>query len=269
MLDLYVGNYIAGFSWPFHAPDPNVLLHNVGDGEFTDVTLECVVAGAGTTLAVSWSDYDGDGDVDLWVGNDFGAEVQSNLLYRNDGLQPDGSWGFTEVAETLGAAAPIYCMGIAAGDFDRDLDLDYYFSNLGRNVLLRNDGPAGFVDVTDPTGTQNTFDPTSDPLVWATSWGIGFRDFDLDGWLDLYVSNGQVANVPISNGETTPNVLFHHDGPSLTFTEIGGPAGVADQGLGRGAAFADFDNDGATDILQVDVDGRVLLFRNTTQDRGH
>ncbi|MAG58780.1 MAG: hypothetical protein CMJ83_21030 [Planctomycetes bacterium] len=272
-LDLYVGNYVAVVNFPYHTPFPNRLHRNNGDGTFTDVTLETGTMGTGTTLAVSWTDFDDDGDVDLMVANDFGAFIEPNRLYRNDGPAPGppGTWNFTEVSSALGSDIAIYCMGITAGDFDRDLDLDYYYSNLGRNVLLRNDGAAGFADVTTATGTENTYDPTtSNPQLFATSWGVGFHDFDLDGWLDLYVSNGHIPAAPmIANGTATPGVLFHNDGASNTFSDVSIAAGVAHTGIGRGCFFGDYDNDGDVDIVQANIQGTITLFRNDSPNQGH
>ncbi len=263
-LDLYVGNYIApGSSPPVHTPSANFLFRGHGDGTFTDVT-DPVLAGAGTALATTWSDFDGDGDADILLGNDFGSTVEPNQIYRNDGARA-GGWNFTECGAAMGANIAIYCMGIAIGDCDRDGDFDYYFTNLGRNVMLRNDGPT-FVDITTQTGTEVTYDPSTSPPLLATSWGCGFVDFDHDGWLDLYVSNGFVpASPPLVNGTNTRNTLFHHNGPALTFSEV--PLQL-DDGIGRGAAFGDYDNDGDVDVLQCNVSGAQVLLRNDSPRRG-
>lgn len=270
-LDLYVGNYIKQFHFPDHVPEPNVLYRNKGDGTFQDVTIDTGTAGAGTTLAVSFSDYDDDGDVDLWVGNDFGAWVEKNQLYRNDGKGLVGSqWKFTEVGGALGADPAIYCMGIAAGDIDRDLDLDYYFTNLGRNVLLRNDGPQGFADITTAAGVEGTHDPYLAPL-FATSWGEGFHDFDRDGHIDLFVSNGYIPAASfILNSETTPNFLYRNRGDGTgAFDNVSSAAGVEDPKIGRGMAFADYDNDGDIDVLQGTVNAVPVLFRNDSVNNHH
>lgn len=260
-LDLYVGNYIAQSSFPNHTPHPNRLYRNEGDGTFTDVGAALGVAGAGTTLAVSWSDYDADGDPDLFVCNDFGAFVQPNRLYRNDG------GAFLEVSAAAGANAAIYCMGIAAGDYDRDGDLDYYFSNLGRNVFLENQGAAGFADVTDATGTTLTNDACFTQLL-TTSWGVGFHDFDQDGHVDLYVSNGWVPAAPqIANAEESPNTLFKNDGAG-GFADISDSALVKSNRIGRGVAFGDFDRDGDLDVFQVNVGGPPILYRNDSPTTG-
>ena len=116
--------------------------------------------------------------------------------------------------------------------------------------------------------TELTVDrQTSSPVLFATSWGTGFHDFDNDGWLDLYVSNGYIPAAPeIANGRRTPNTIFRHDGPSLTFTEL--PLNL-DRGVGRGAAFADYDNDGDVDVLQVNIGGAPVLMRNDSPRPGH
>jgi ASPIC and UnbV/FG-GAP-like repeat len=259
-LDVYVGNYIEKSAFPAHDPWPNALLRNRGDGTFEDVTTLTKTGGNGTTLAVSFSDYDNDGDADLFVGNDFGAFVEPNRLYRNDGFGGE-RWRFTEVSQSLGADLAIYCMGIAAGDYDGDLDLDYYFTNLGRNVLLRNDGPLGFSDVTTAAGCEGTHDPIQTALL-ATSWGIGFHDFDHDRDVDLFVSNGYVPAAPqIANSLDTPNFLYVNDGANHLLDQAP-TAGVADKKIGRGCAFADYDKDGDVDILQANINGKVNLFRN-------
>ena len=271
--DLYVGNYVAVSNFPYHTPFLNILYRNNGDGTFSDVTTATGTAGAGTTLAVSWSDFDDDGDPDLIVGNDFGAFIEPNLLYRNDGAVPGppGSWSFTEVSQALGSDIGIYCMGITAADIDRDLDKDYYFSNLGRNVMLRNDGAAGFSDITTAAGVENTNDPTTTgPVLFATGWGVGFHDFDLDGWSDLYVSNGHIPAAPmIANGTMTPSALYHHDGAAITFSEMASAAGIADTGIGRAAFFADYDNDGDIDVLQPSIAGMAKLYRNDSPNQGN
>ncbi len=264
-LDLFVGNYIGPRgSYPNHQPTPDHLFRGHGDGTFTDVT-DPGLAGQGTALASAFTDFDQDGDVDLWVCNDFGATVEPNRLHRNDGPNPVGGWSFAQIANTAGTDLAMFCMGIASGDYDHDGDLDRYFTNLGRNVLLRDDGGV-FADVTATAGVELTHDPDTTPQLLATSWGCGFHDFDHDGWVDLYVSNGHIPAAPaIANGRNTRNTLYRHDGASLTFTETGGRL---DDGIGRGAAFGDFDNDGDVDVLQVNIDRRPVLLRNDSPRRG-
>ncbi|RMH37102.1 MAG: hypothetical protein D6689_21445 [Deltaproteobacteria bacterium] len=260
-LDLYVGNYVREVQFPTHVPEPNRLYRNRGDGTFEDVTAITGTAGAGTTLAVAWTDYDGDGDADLMVCNDFGAFIEPNRLYRND-----GAGAFAEVAADEAADVAIYCMAIAPGDYDRDGDLDYYLANIGHNPLLART-PAGFVDRADAAGADVTHDACFTDL-FATSWGAAFADFDDDGWLDLFVSNGYIpADESIANPVRAVNALLHHQGPSLTFADVAATAGVDDDGPGRAIAVGDYDRDGDLDVLQVTLE-RALLWRNDSPAAG-
>jgi hypothetical protein len=260
-LDLYVANYIAVSNFPNHTGAANKLYANDGDGTFTDIGAQLGVEGAGTSLAATWSDFDGDRDLDLFVCNDFGSTVEPNRIYRNDG----GT--FTDVAAQLGADLMIYCMGIAPGDWDRDGDLDYYFTNIDRNVLLENRGASGFVDVAPSTGTELEYDRCFTGL-YTTSWGAGFHDFDCDGFLDLYVSTGYIpAATHIANALSTPKAFFKNDGQGA-FLDVRDSAGVADTRIGRGVAFADWDRDGDMDVLQVNLSGAPRLYRNDSPATG-
>jgi len=261
-LDLYVGNFIRRASFPDHEPFPNALYRN-DDGVFVDVARELGVAGAGTTLAAAWSDFDGDGRLDLFVCNDFGSHVQPNRLYRNLGGR------FEDVSATRGADLALYCMGIAPGDFDRDGDLDYYFANLGGNALLRNDGDAAFSNATAMTGVGGRFDACFRGLLSA-SWSVAFHDFDSDGWLDLYVSNGYVSSDShLANARNARNAVYRHQGASLAFVDVSRSARADHDGIGRGAAFGDYDRDGDIDVLQIEIDGMPRLLRNDAPAPGH
>lgn len=265
-LDLFQGNYVTIPS----QPTPNRLYRNNGAGTFSDVTVATNMAGNGTALACMWSDYDQDGDVDLWLGNDLGQFFEPNRLYRNDGASPTpGIWTFTDVAPALGGASVLYCMGLHGGDFDRDLDFDYHFSNIGPKRMLRNDGPAGFADISQVAGLESAFDPYQ-PGGQTSSWGQGFHDFDQDGWLDLFVSHGYItppaAVADAQNVQNAVNHLYRNDGAAGTFTSVGAVAGIEDTSIGRGAAFGDLDKDGDVDIVQANVNGPALLFRNDTNN---
>lgn len=262
-LDLFVGNYVAVPS----QTTPDLLFNNDGHGHFTDVTAVTGTQNNGTALACQWSDYDQDGDPDLWLGNDLGVLILPNRLYRNDGPLPGPpmAWSFPDVGPQLNGDAVLYTMGVHGGDYDRDGDFDYYFSSIGRKLLLENQGAAGFADVTTATGTEGTADPYQ-PGGQTASWGLGFHDFDRDGWIDLYVSHGHIpapAAVPSSYNDTNVvNQLFRHDGAALTYTNVGAAAGVEDTQRGRGVAFGDLDKDGDMDMVQVQIGGAPLVYRN-------
>jgi hypothetical protein len=164
---------------------------------------------------------------------------------------------------------PMYGMGIAIGDYDKDLDLDYYQTNIGSNRLSKN-GPNGFTDVTEFAGVQND---SLDGLN-TTSWGTFFADLDNDSWLDLFVANGVIpAAQLIANVALDPNKLYHNSGDG-TFEDITASANVGSLLKGRGAAYGDLDKDGKLDILVNNLSNgeeqsQVNLFHNTTINTNH
>lgn len=273
-LDIFVGNYVENSKYPFHDAWPNQLYRNQGDGTFADVSAHCGVAGAGTTLSVTWTDHDGDGWLDLWVVNDFGQTVEPNQLFKVRPLPPGlpespcGKVQFRDVAPSRGAATEIFGMGVTVADIDRDGDLDYYMSNLGDNVLLESSGGTHptYQDIAAEAGVLSGTSPCNANLLLA-SWSVLFEDFDRDGWPDLYVSNGYIpAAADIANEHYSPNNLYLNNGASApgTFTEVNAWTGVADQRRGRGARLLDYDRDGDLDILQLNVVESPLLLRNDT-----
>jgi len=206
------------------APEPNwdarngvgdSLYRNNGNGTFTEVSEAAGIAEPGWGLAGAWGDYDNDGYPDIYVGNEFGT----NALYRNN---RDGT--FTDVARAAGAEDRGAAMGVAWGDYDNDGDQDLFVSNMYANSrwvlfhpefpppvpwyftwvprsdvdtiiddltrgssLLRNDGDGTFTDVSDVAGVRDT--------QWG--WGAEFLDYNNDGQLDIYASNGFITgNLP-------------------------------------------------------------------------
>jgi hypothetical protein len=270
LVDLYVGNYITriGFIGPSgNQCGPNNLYHNNGDGTFTDMAEALGVAGNGCTLAVSFTDYDNDGDWDLYVANDFGGigDHPPNVLYRNDGRGANGRWQFTDVSAASRANVSVFSMGIGVGDSDNDGDLDYYVSNIGPNIFLRNNGDSTFTDVAADNGTQEGHIGSQATITW----GCEFFDFDNDGWLDLYVAAGWlVTNRPTPREQ--PNYLFRNNGDG-TFTNVAEALGVADPRHSRACIVGDIDDDGDLDIFVNNVDQPPGLYRNeyySTTGRG-
>jgi hypothetical protein len=176
---------------------PNVLMRNLGDGRFDVAPHSESLAVRRNTFQSTWTDYDGDGDMDVYLANDFAP----NNLIRNDG---DGR--FTDVTEATGTADLGFGMGASWGDYDNDGREDLYVTNMystaGRriteelgplaaeaapmargNSMFRNLGDR-FVKVSglEPPGL----------LVEKAGWGWGgqFMDVDNDGCLDIYALSG-------------------------------------------------------------------------------
>ncbi len=230
---------------------PNSLLRNNGDGTFADVTEEAGLLSFHPTQTAAWFDYNNDGWIDLFIGNESsGREIHPCELFRNN---RDGT--FTEVAAESGVAVQAYVKGVAAGDYNNDGLPDLYLSVLnGPNYLFRNDGPqdvpgAGksrwkFTDVTKAAGV-------TEPRFSFPTW---FFDYDNDGRLDLFVAGYRIANAGdvAADYMGLPHAaerarLYHNNGDG-TFTDVTKTARLYRVLLAMGANFGDLDNDGFLDF---------------------
>ncbi|NKB71841.1 MAG: tetratricopeptide repeat protein [Candidatus Latescibacteria bacterium] len=279
LLDLFVANYLL-----FDPDDPpgdglpcngwkglevycgphgmesqaNILYRNDGYGTFTDISTATQIDRIKRpSLGVVMADFDDDGDQDIYVANDGFA----NELWRNDG---SGLW--TETGAASGTAfsedgRPQAGMGVAAGDYDNDGDTDLYVTHFSDdvNTLYQNRGKGTFVDHTAQAGLSGIVRP-------YLGWGAAFIDFDNDGWLDLFAANGhiypQVDQHPSGPRYAQPNLLYRNRGGH--FVEVGsqtGPGLTAVQ-VSRGTAVGDYDNDGDTDLVVVNLNGPPTLLRN-------
>jgi hypothetical protein len=242
------------------------LYHNNGDGTFTDVTEKLNIdRDSDYGLGVLWLDYDLDGCPDLYVAND----STPSLLYHGD-----CKGGFTEVGVEAGVAYSAdgreqAGMGIDSADYDNDGWPDIAKANFSddTNNLFHNDHNGEFTDMAGPAN----FGPVSTPFL---GFGMKFLDLDNDGWKDIFVANGHVN--PQVDGHSfgvtyaERSLLFHNLGNGK-FEEIGTHAGVplSRRYVARGAASADFFNDGRESLLVSVLDGSPLLLRNETAHSGH
>ena len=211
------------------------MAHLEVDSTFSQVTLGQIATDGGDSTGVSWSDYDGDGYLDLFVSN-FGTP--RNFLYRNNGDET-----FTRVESAPLTTDIMNAEGCVWADFDNDGDLDLFVSvGLGANdVLYRNDGSGVFTRLTNTPPVQSG----------GNSRGCAWADYDQDGWVDLFVANEKLQK----------NFLFHNNG-SNGFTRILTGAIAMDVGNSYGCCWGDYDNDGYPDLFVAYNGGRSYLYHN-------
>jgi hypothetical protein len=296
-VDLYVANYvdvdinhlaapgsapnctyrgIATFCGPRGLPGGrDILLHNNGNGTFTDVTEKAGIdPNSYYGLGVVWGDYDKDGREDIYVAND----STPSSLYHNNG---DGT--FTDVGVPAGVAysgegQEQAGMGTDFGDYDNDGWPDLIKGNFSDdyNNLYHNNGDGTFTDLAYPAGIGG--------VTWLfTTFGAKFLDCDNDGWKDILFVDGQVFpqidqyKTGITYAER--NLLFHNLGPvtgknavaRVRFEEVGlhsGP-GLALRKVSRGLAVADYDNDGYLEVAVTNMNDSPELLRHERKNANH
>jgi hypothetical protein len=302
-LDLFVANYV-NFD-PAHAPKPgqaaycmyndipvpcgplgfaggtNILYRNRGNGTFADVSEESGIArprgpssmvfvgrnwqaSGSYGMGASSADFDNDGWPDIYVA----CDSAPSLLYRNNHDRT-----FREIAVPAGCAldengVSLSGMGVAVGDFDADGWLDIARTNFSEQVttLYRNYGNGAFEDasIRAGLGVNRKY----------LGFGVGFVDFDNDGWKDLFLANGhvysQIADRNLHLSYKEPKVLYRNLGNGR-FEDVSEKAGLAIRAgnLGRGCAFGDFDNDGDVDVIVNNLDGPPSLLRNDGGNRNN
>ncbi len=284
-LDLFVANYVD-FS-PANSPacyaktsakdycSPrafkpvgNSLFHNKGDGTFENVTIASGISKEfGSGLGVVTDDFNDDGWLDIYVAND-GNPNQLWINQKNGAFKNEALLGGAAVNRDGQAEAG---MGVDAGDFNGDGYEDIFITHLMEetNTLFVNSGKGLFEDRTSEAslGMQTRR---------YTGFGTLWFDYDNDGWLDLLSANGAVQILenlarqgdPYPLGQ--PNQLFHNTGKG-DFKETSLEAGEAFQLLevSRGAAFGDIDNDGDTDVVITNNNGKARLLLNQIGTRNH
>jgi enediyne biosynthesis protein E4 len=255
------------FCGPRGRPFGKVTLYrNRGDGTFEDVSERAglrKVQGFYAFTAVA-ADLNGDGWPDLYVA----CDSTPSLFFRNN---KNGT--FTDVATEAGVAfnengAEQGGMGVAVGDFDNDGQLDLLKTNFAGDYpnLYRNLGRGIFEDVVQRAGLA------VNPQYVA--WGIGLVDLDNDGWRDIFQVNGHVyPELESQQGAErylNPRLVYRNlgNGRFEDVSAMAGP-GVAQKLSSRGAAFGDFDNDGAIDVLIMNMGQPPSLLRNNLRSENH
>lgn len=278
-LDLYVTGYVIykpyppqssgrreGFMIPKNispAPfgiQPNLLFHNLGNGKFKEMAAEAGVANPrGRSLSASWCDINDDGWPDLIVANDY----SQNKIYLNM-----HNMHFVDISYSSLFVDFRNSMGIAIGDWDLDGDMDIFLTNWLNEtntlyVNLRNLMPDGrsirFIEEADSLGLGK-------PSLNMVGWGTSFIDFDNDTRPDLFVANGSTNPEPDNESKLIPmhSQLFWNKSNTAGFYDVTRYCGKAlmEKHVSRGAAFADYDNDGDVDILIMNHGEAPELLRN-------
>ncbi len=261
LTDLWVGTMAYAFDGGYQSCGPSRIFHNQSDLGFVEVSAAWGVQDLGCTLAVLASDYDRDGDADLMSANDFGRFVVSNRLYRNDGLQPDGTVRFTDVSESSGFGRELCGMGLATADVDADGLPDYFTTNIGRDVLLLGQADGTFVEAADAWGVQATFMRTG----FRATWGAAFIDLEADGEFELAVASSAAG--------ANPEIADDPRQTSMLLTGIGTAAarddalllGIVPDDSSKALAVGDFDADGDDDFVTGSPGGLVHLYRNDAE----
>ena len=247
LVDLFIVNFKTSDQAPNVVPPPNVLFHNLGDRKFAKIVFESKTADTGSSSGATWCDFDNDGDLDLLVTNGGHISNQRNDLYRND-----GNGEFTRLTNAVPALEGGHWVSSAWGDYDNDGYADLFITAIdgGTNVLYRNNG--------DGTFTRSTNGPVAKEA--ADSFGCAWADYDDDGYLDLFVANGEYS--------LQKNFLYHNNGDG-TFSAITSGSLVNDLGASAGCAWGDYDNDGFLDLFVSNYFGtsgqppqRNFLYRN-------
>ena len=257
------------------------LFHNVDGGRFEETTallgdtsgpadgLDVLFGNIwGAGFQPSWLDYDDDGDVDLLVINDFGQDIQPNVLWRNDGADGSDGWTFTDVSLDTGIDVPMYGMGLAVGDPNGDGLVDLFVTNIRNNVLFSRDTNTPTFD--DIAGESKATVGNIENLL-RVAWGTMFFDYDNDADEDLYVVSGYLGGDPDvipANPLEQPNVLLRNGG-SGTFEDVSDGSGADDPGVGRGSAYLDYDGDGCLDVVVGNFGQGARLFKNMCTEGNH
>ena len=239
-------------------PVIHVLFHNEGDGLFRNATIEAGVGQArGRGQGVVAADVNGDGRIDLSVGND----LSGNFLFLNAG------GAFRDLSQESGTASDYLGrnqagMGVDAADANHDGRLDLFVTTFEgeHDAFYENLGSGLFQEVGRTRGLA------AESIPWV-GWGTAMADFDLDGWPDIVVTNGHTDGNLRDMGRDSP-----YEEPALLWRNLGGrfayvggaPAGeyFAHPHVGRGLAIADLDNDGDLDLVITHQDGPPALLRN-------
>jgi hypothetical protein len=269
LLDAFVGNFLAfdpayvSPTTPEMMPHPSeyagqasLMYEQQEDGSFKEVTEQLgLYYPDSKCMGLTVYDYDADGDLDIFQGNDH----QANFMFEHE----DGS--FREVGVQIGVAVNSHgqttgSMHGAIGDVDGDGHLDLLVPDLRYGALYRNKGNGTFEDITERSGIASAFSGRG-------QWSSALFDYDNDGDLDIFAANGTAEELILQYP-----LLMENDGQG-NFTDVGKDRGryFRKKRSGRAAAVWDYDNDGDLDILvsHVDLEANAVLLKNNSANQNH
>ncbi len=268
--DLYVGNYFTEYPGDLSTINDAMivsanqitegyLLLNEKGKSFKNVYKDYGLSHKGFGFGGLFTDFDNDGDQDLFVNHDFGYKRTPDLLFKNEYPWHE----FKDVSKETAMDLKINSMASAVGDYNNDGWMDYFITNIRFNKFMVNNGVGKpFIEKSREVG-----------LGFITiSWGANFADFDHDGDLDLFVANGDL------NPNCVPMGDYYLENTNGRFEEKGRLMGVSDYGIGRGSVVFDLENDGDLDILVVNqepilegypIASTTHLFRNDAAAKGN
>ena len=269
------------------------------NGKFKDVTARSGIEGNYFTLSATWWDYDSDGDPDIYVSNDY---TGPDMLYNND-----GNGFFKNIIHSSIPHTPWFSMGSDSGDVNNDGMIDLFATDMAatshyrEKVMMGNMNDMGwFLEHANPrqymrnalyinTGTNKMLESAYLSGIASTdwSWSPRLEDFDCDGLIDLFVTNGVIRDSMNSDISIMAEKTFKGGSPEwrkfwtnqkmrkernlafknigdLKFIPSGNSWGLDHDGVSLGAATADFDGDGDLDIIVNNADGLPLLYKNNT-----
>jgi len=273
-LDVYVANYLeydkgaftavyAAENYPgplSYSGQPDALYRNNGDGTFTDVAREAGVYNPeGRAMSATVADLNNDGLLDLYVTND----AMGNYYYENTGQGTfTGNKGLMLGLEFGEGGQGVSSMGPTVGDVDRNGWLDVYIPDMGYGCLLMNRREY-FEDLTAETNLAVV-------CGQYTGWGGVLFDYDNDGYLDVFVANGNAHHEYTEEDVLMHNDLVRHSGGG-TFSDVAVRSGpyFRQKHVGRGATYGDYDNDGDLDLLVVNLNDSAKLLRNDGGNRNN
>ncbi len=265
-LDVYVANYLeydngefrsfypaAGYPGPLsYSGRPDALFRNNGDGTFTDVAESLgILQPNGRAMSAIIADLDDDSLTDVYVAND----AMENYFFKNLGGGKIEEQGLITGLAFGEGGQGVSSMGPTVGDIDRDGRLDIYIPDMGYGCLLMNRG-AYFEDRTAVAKLAVV-------CGQYTGWGGVLFDYDNDGYLDVFIANGNAHHE-----YPEEDVLMRNDGTG-TFHDVARQSGdyFRQKYVGRGAAHGDYDNDGDMDLLVVNLNDSPRLLRNDGGNR--